>query len=74
VGQPYWNGIGTRSADPVFQSFLGAGASASTVSRVTCAFDDRIERFAQRPVEERRRCPVLDAAYLLAVRGQGATR
>jgi transposase-like protein len=74
IGQLYRKGVSTRSVGPLLEVLFGARVSASTVSRVTRALDAQIKRFAQRRLEDRYRCLVLDGVYLSVKKAQGADR
>lgn len=60
----YLRGISTREVGPVLEQLLGAGVSASTVSRITQQLDAQVQAFHQRALEDRYLYLILDGIHL----------
>lgn len=60
----YLRGISTRQVGPVLERLLGAGVSATTVSRIARQLDAQVREFHQRSLEDRYRYLVLDGIHM----------
>lgn len=68
--EAYLGGMSSRSVGRRLAALLGAGCSATTVTRLASALDERLGAFHTQPLEDRYTALILDGMYL-RIRGLG---
>ena len=63
LAEMYVQGVSTRKVKAITEELCGHASSASTISAINKTLDESLERFAQRPLEEKYPYLVLDARY-----------
>jgi transposase-like protein len=71
--EAYVGGMGSRSVGRRLAAMLGAGCSATTVTRLASALDERLGSFHTQPLQDRYTALIMDGMYL-RIRGLGTTK